>query len=83
MSDVELLWLSRRFPRDYEDWVRIEANKVEAYKDRVDPRLNFGVWGRKLLPQVLEEAKAKHGHMTDEQLDEYKMSHGHCVKSRY
>lgn len=35
------------------------------------------------LPQVLERAKAKYGHLTREQLQEYKMSHGHNLKSCY
>ena len=28
-------------------------------------------------------AKKKFGHMTYDELHEYKMSHGHCVKSKY
>ena len=44
---------------------------------------NLGVNGKKWLPQALQEATELYGHMTDQELNEYKMSHGHCVKSRY
>ena len=81
MSEIELLWLFRFFPKDYEDWVRIEQNKIDANLHKGEK--NLGVWGKKLLPEVLEKAQEKFGHMTDEQLEEYKMSHGHCVASKY
>jgi hypothetical protein len=81
MSKIELLWLYRFLPDDYYDWVRIEQNKIEANKHMGDR--NLGVWGKKLLPQVLKEAKQEHDHMTDDELQEYKMSHGHCVMSKY
>jgi len=81
MNDVELLWLYRFMPDDYKDWVKIEKNKLEANRHKFDQ--NFGVWGVKTLPQKLKEVIEKHGHMTNEELQEYKMSHGHCVKSKY
>lgn len=43
----------------------------------------MGVFGKKLLPEILEEAIKEFGHLTDAELKEYKMSHGHCVKSKY
>lgn len=84
MSEQELLWLYHHYREDYHDWVRIEANKIEEHARRGTPvDKNFGVWGRKLLPEKLQEAMQKYGHMTIEELNEYKMSHGHCVKSQY
>jgi 3'-phosphoadenosine 5'-phosphosulfate sulfotransferase (PAPS reductase)/FAD synthetase len=80
MSSQELLYLYRVLPKWYYKWVKLEQNKIDA-NSHVEN--NMGVWGKKLLPQVLEEAEAKFGHMTNEQLHEYKMSHGHCVKSKY
>ncbi len=44
---------------------------------------NFGVWGTKLLPEVLKEAEEKFGHWSIEALTDYKFSHGHCVMSKY
>ena len=35
------------------------------------------------VAERLAEAKIKYGEMTDEDLDEYKQSHGHCVQTRY
>ena len=81
MSEQELLWLYRFYPEDYADWVRIEQNKIDANVHKGEK--NLGVWGKKLLPQVLESAQEKYGHMTNAELEEYKMSHGHCVSSKY
>lgn len=81
MNDVELLWLYRFYPNDYYVWVNMEARKIRKWEG-IAAR-NLGVNGDKLLPEILERAIAKHGHMTDEELHEYKMSHGHCVKSKY
>ncbi len=81
MNDVELLWLYRFMPDHFEDWVRIERNKMTKWAHLGDK--NLGVWGKKTLPEVLAEAIEKHGHMTNTDLEDYKMSHGHCVMSKY
>jgi 3'-phosphoadenosine 5'-phosphosulfate sulfotransferase (PAPS reductase)/FAD synthetase len=82
MSLQELLYLSRVMPKWYKKWVQIEQNKIDA-NTHVGPDKNMGVWGKDLLPKILIKAKLKYGYMTDEELFEYKMSHGHCVKSKY
>lgn len=82
MSMQELLYMKRNMPQWFDKWVELEANKIKA-NSHLDPKKNLGVWGTKLLPQVLKEAEEKYGHMTDAELREYKMSHGHCVKSKY
>jgi hypothetical protein len=65
-------------------WVELEAKKIARFKaEGLPDEKNLGVWGRKLLPQKLTEAQARYGHMTKAQIDEYKFSHGHCVKSKY
>jgi len=81
LSKIEILWLFRFHPADWYDWVRYEANKIAKWSHRVGK--NLGVKGEKLLPEILQEAIAEFGHMTDEELIEYKMSHGHCVMSKY
>lgn len=81
MSEQELLYLYKFLPEWYYKWVELEAAKIAANTHAGDK--NFGVWGKKLLPEKLEEAIKKYGHMTDEELKEYKMSHGHCVMSKY
>ena len=81
ISEVELLWLQRNHPDSVQLWIGIERNKLDANLDKGER--NLGVWGRKTLPEKLEEAESKYGDMTDEELNEYKMSHGHCVSSKY
>jgi len=81
MSKVELLWLFRNHPTDFKEWVRLEAQKLEKHKEKGSK--NLGVFGVKNLEVILQEAITEHGHMTDADLDEYKMSHGHCVKSKF
>lgn len=81
MSLQELLYLHRQLPDWYKLWVKLEQNKIDANLNQGDR--NLGVWGRKLLPEMLQEAEEKYGHMTDDELFEYKMSHGHCVMSKY
>lgn len=84
MSEIELLWLFLNYPLDYTAWVKLEQNKIDRFRGEGLPDdKNLGVWGRKLLPQKLAEAQARYGHMTHAQINEYKMSHGHCVKSKY
>jgi 3'-phosphoadenosine 5'-phosphosulfate sulfotransferase (PAPS reductase)/FAD synthetase len=84
MSEIELLWLFNNFPADYAEWVTLEQNKINRFRGEGLPDdKNLGVWGKKLLPQKLEEAKARYAHMTPAAINEYKMSHGHCVKSKY
>ena len=81
MSEQELLYLYRELRPWYDKWVKLEQNKIDANLHVGDK--NMGVWGAKLLPEKLKEAEKKYGHMTVEELREYKMSHGHCVKSKY
>lgn len=93
MSEQELLWMFRFTPAVYDDWVRQEQVKLEAGAFEGDITKtrnkkgevvdNLGVWGKKRLPEVLQVAQEKFGHWSDEQLMDYKMSHGHCVASKY
>ena len=80
MSYQELLYLARYNTPWYNKWVELEQNKINA-NSHVEN--NMGVWGKKLLPEALALAEKKFGHMTYSDLKEYKMSHGHCVKSKY
>ncbi len=92
MSEIELLWLYRFYREDYEEWELLERNKIRANALEGDPTKsknsrgeivpNMGVWGEKLLPQILEETIKKHGHMSNDELNEYKFNHG-CNQSKY
>lgn len=74
MSKIELIWLWRNYPEDFLDFVDIEKNKLKANAHLGDR--NMGVWGKKTLPEVFIDAMTRYGHMTDEELNEYKFSHG-------
>lgn len=83
MSEIELLWLYRFYPADYNDWVELEKEKLNHWAALGDR--NVGVWGKPglNLPQVLARAQQRYGNLSDVQLQDYKMSHGHCVKSKF
>jgi hypothetical protein len=82
MSEIELLWLFRFYPDDYHEWVVLEAAKLKKFAAK-GPK-NVGVFGdQRTLPEVLEIAIEKYGDWTNARLSEYKMSHGHCVMSKY
>lgn len=83
MSKQELLWLYKHHPESYYEWVEIEENKRERFRREKPADKNHGVWRNKSLPEVLEEAIAEFGHWSDEELNAYKWSHGHCVASQY
>jgi hypothetical protein len=85
MSKQELLFMYRFNKEWYHRFCRMEQRKIDkSAAEGIDPKKNLGVWGTtKLLPEILEEAIEKHGHMTDKELDDYKMSHGHCVMSSF
>ncbi len=80
-SDQELLWLYRNEPAQFFDWVALEKAKLE--KNMHMGKKNYGVFGAITLEEKLKKANEKYGHMTSDELWEYKMSHGHCVKSTY
>lgn len=79
-SDQEVLWLFRNHTAVFNEWVRLESNKLEKYKHK---EKNFGVYGKITLTEKLAKAQSLYGHWTDEELNDYKFSHGHCIKSKY
>ena len=95
LSTIELLWLKRNEPAKLEQWIAMEDAKLEktaaahaeANTELIaagkKPKANHGVMKDVPLAEMVKRAEAKHGHMTNADLDEYKMSHGHCVASVY
>ncbi len=81
LSYQELLYMYRFNRSWYKRWVKLEGVKLKRFQDKGDK--NLGVFGKRTLPQALEFATKKFGHMSDAELKDYKMSHGHCVKSKY
>ena len=80
-SKIEILWLYRNYPAVFYEWVSYEKAKLEKFAG--SSKANLGVKGKFTLEVVLQQAIAEFGHMSDCELDEHKMSHGHCVKSAY
>lgn len=90
-NHMELLWLERYYPDNFNIWIELEQRKLDAHTDAAR---NLGVSGRVhkdgdnkgkafTLKDMLIEAKEKYMDISNEQLWEYKMSHGHCVGSTY
>ncbi|GAB2547216.1 adenine nucleotide alpha hydrolase family protein [Spirosoma aerophilum] len=75
----ELVFLNRLYPQQWDEWVKLEAAKIAKHRDQ---ERNLGVKGEKLLPEVLKEELKLYGDWTTEMLAEYRMSHGHHVKSK-
>ncbi|HWQ32563.1 MAG TPA: hypothetical protein VNQ79_06750 [Blastocatellia bacterium] len=80
-SKLDLLWLFRNDRASYERWVAAEERKLRKFSGRGGR--NNTVWGKKTLPEVLNEAISEFGHLSDEHLTAIKFTHGHCVASRY
>jgi hypothetical protein len=84
MNEIELVWLYRVHPRAFYEWVDMERAKVKKSRSLgISDDRNPGVNGKIMLTQALQKALKKHGHLSKAKLWEYKMSHGHCVKSKY
>lgn len=82
LSKQEILWLHRNYPEVFYEWQAYEQAKLNKFSN-ANIKSNLGVKGNMTLAEFLNQAITEYGHMTDEQLNEYKMSHGHCVKSAY
>ncbi len=80
-NEIELVWLHRHDPETLADWIRQEQNKLDKFAHLGEK--NYGVWGRRTLPEVLRDALAKYGGWSDEAINDHKFSHGHCVASKY
>lgn len=83
MSKQELIWLYRNYPDIYHEWVAAEKRKMDDSRRRgISDKQNKGVFGDITIPEQLKKAMDKHGHLTNEELEHYKMNHG-CVKSKF
>ena len=80
-DEVEILWTARTYPQQFEQWVVLEANKLAANTHK--GKDNHAVFRNRTLPQVVADAEVKYAHMTEEEIEEYRFSHGHCVASAY
>lgn len=89
-SHQELLYIYRFEFKQYLQWVEYERKKFQRDNDRGKDKV-YGVKGKWIarenrpytLVDALQEAKDRYGHLNDNELIEYRMSHGHCVQSTY
>jgi len=80
-DEREVLWTALTYPRSFDRWVELEANKLAANASK--GKDNHAVFRHRTLPQVLADARIKFADWTYEQLSDYRFSHGHCVASAY
>ena len=95
LSEEELEYMRRFESQALLEWVHYEQNKLNRWKHLEQSEVitktgeikienkNFGVWGKKYLPEMIELVKDKFADWTDDQIIEYRMSHGHCVASSF
>lgn len=90
-THLELLFMYYTYPDKFNEWVRYEQAKLDAYKHE---EKNLGVSGRVHksgdrkgeainLLDVLDEALKKYPNITLQELNNYKFSHGSNVNSKY
>ncbi len=78
-ADQEILWLHRNHPEQFDKWIDIESRKFKRYEGI---EKNHGVYNsKKTLLDKLKKAQDKHGHLSNEELETYKMSHGCSTNS--
>lgn len=84
-SHQEILHLERTDPTALKTWLDLEETKLTTWAPRCAAKgvRNAGVKGSRTLREYLEEAHRKYGHLSLVQLDDYIMSHGHCVGSKW
>ncbi|HYE72505.1 MAG TPA: hypothetical protein VEF04_04205, partial [Blastocatellia bacterium] len=80
-TKLDVLWLARNDPQAFAEWVEFEQKKLEKFA-QLGSR-NHSVFGSKRLPEVLAEAEESYGHLSESELNQLKLSRGHCVRSRY
>lgn len=82
MALQELLWMARKYPESFEEWCGYERRKLRKFKHLGDNNVCV-LHKTKTLRQILADAERKYGHLTLAELEEYRFSHGHCVRSKY
>ena len=81
LSLEELEYLRRFHPMSLRDWVKLEQAKLLKHAHKGEK--NYGVFKRTSLPDKIDEAEGTFAHWTDDQVREYRYSHGHCVATSY
>jgi hypothetical protein len=80
-SDLDLIWLHRRHPEKFIEWEEREDAKLTRFAYKGEK--NLGVYGKIRLRAKLEAAIAANPNITMEQLEENRMTHGHCISNSF
>lgn len=82
-SKLEIMWTRRHLPDRFARWVAIEQAKLAKFA-HLGPAKNKTVFGGGLtLTEVADLAEVEYAEWSSERIEEYRMSHGHCVASTY
>lgn len=81
-NELEMLYHRKAYPQSFAQWEAYEQAKIDKDSKRGKLR-NNGVKGRRTLAEYIANADDKYPDVTIEELQNYRFSHGHCVKSRY
>ena len=78
-APAEIVYLYRHFPQMWNYWVSREEAKLRKF---AYAKVNLGVMGKRTLPETLAKALIQYGTWSNERLEAFRFSHGHCVKSK-
>lgn len=84
-DEAGLALMEREDPEGLAEWMALEKAKLDSSAHKfpdLPPEKNFGVFARRSLPQALEDARKRYGHLSDEELHKIRMD-GHGVNSCY
>jgi hypothetical protein len=79
-SELDVLWTRRRHPKAFAHWVAIEQAKLERFKDLP---VNHGVFGDRTLTEIADQAEITYAGWSDDEIESYRMTHGHCISNSY
>lgn len=79
-NEAEIVYLYRFHREKFNEWSLLEKAKLDK---NAGIKRNLGVKGSLTLSEFLDKALLKYAYWDNQQLFEYKNSHGHCVKSKY
>lgn len=79
-NEKEVVLLKRKYPQAYQEWVGYEYEKMLK---NIDKPTNLGVKGKQTLNEYIQLAEYKFRNVATRELEHYRFSHGHHVKSKF
>lgn len=84
-GEADLVLMEREDPGGLAEWIELERSKLQASAEKfpdLPSEKNLGVFTKRSLPQALEDARERYGHLSYEELHQMRMA-GHGVRSCY